>query len=187
VGSLARYCLREAQGGIMKKPKKNSRGNALPRGNWVSLYQDLTESAAWKSLGANGQALYVHIATKYKGKNNGELACAIREASQAMNISKDTVARAIKILIDRGFIEIVKRSAFNLKCGPGKAAEYRLTEYPCNVTGKAATYKFKKWRRGKNGKASNDIFSRSHQKDGSVSPEGPISLTRGTEANSGID
>jgi len=165
----------------VKKPKKNSRGR------FVMLTHDMIKSAAWQSLDGNEQALYVHFASRFDGKNNGRISFSVREAAQALNISKDTGARTIKVLIDRGLIEIVKRSAFNLKRGPDKATEYRLTEYPCNVTGKAATYKFKKWRRGKNGKASNDIFSRSHQKDGSVSPEGPISLTRGTEANSGID
>ena len=122
------------------KPKKN------PRGNFVMLYHDIIESAAWKSLDANAQALYVHIAYRYDGKNNGRISISVREAAQALNASKDTAARAIKILIDRAFIAVAKRSGFNLKRGPGRAAEYRLTEYPCNVTSKAATYKFKKWR-----------------------------------------
>jgi len=162
----------------VKKPKKNSRGR------FVMLTHDMIKSAAWQSLDGNEQALYVHFASRFDGKNNGRIAFSVREAAQALNISKDTGARTIKVLIDRGLIEIVKRSAFNLKRGPDKATEYRLTEYPCNVTGKAATYKFKKWRRGKNGP---EDFSRSDHRDRSVRLEGPISPTTRTEANAGLD
>jgi hypothetical protein len=74
------------------------------------IYQDMIESAAWKSLVGNAQALYVHIAVKYKGKNNGKIPFSIREAALVLNTSKDTATRAIKTLIDRGFITIAKRS-----------------------------------------------------------------------------
>jgi hypothetical protein len=165
----------------MKEPNKLKKN---PRGNFVMLYHDIIESAAWKSLDGNAQALYVHIAARYKGKNNGKLPFSIREAALALNASKDTAARAFKNLIDRGFITIAKRSGFNLKRGQDRATEYRLTEYPCNATGKAATYIFKNWRRGKNG---SENISRSHQKDRSVSPEGPTGLTRRTGAKLGLD
>jgi hypothetical protein len=43
VGALARYRLREAEGGIVKKkPTKN------PRGNFVMLYHDMIASAAMR-------------------------------------------------------------------------------------------------------------------------------------------
>ena len=162
----------------MKSPKKNLRGR------FVMLYQDMMESAAWASLDANARTLYVHIVARYNGKNNGRIPFSTREAALTLNVSKDTAARALKELIDRGLIEIVKRSAFNLKRGPDKATEYRLTEYPCNVTGKPATYKFKKWQRGKNGP---EDFSRSDHRDRSVRLEGPISPTTRTETNAGLD
>ena len=101
----------------MKKPKKNSRGR------FVMLTHDMIKSAAWQSLDGNEQALYVHFATRFDGKNNGRISFSVREAAQALNISKDTGARTIKVLIDRGLVEIVKRSAFNLKRGPDKATE----------------------------------------------------------------
>jgi helix-turn-helix protein len=147
----------------MKKPKKN------PRGRFVIIYQDMRASAAWESLDGNAQALYMHIAARYNGKNNGEIPFSVREAAQALNASKDTAARAFKNLIDRGLITLAKRSGFNLKRGQERAAEYRLTEYPCDVTGRPATCKFKKWRRGKNGGAED------------FSPEGPTGLTRRTD------
>ena len=148
----------------MKKPKKNSRGR------FVMLTHDMIKSAAWQSLDGNEQALYVHFASRFDGKNNGRISFSVREAAQALNISKDTGARTIKILIDRSLNERVKRSGFNLKRGPDKAAEYRLTEYPCNVTGRPATYKFKYWRRGKNG---SENISRSDHRDRPVRPQGP--------------
>jgi hypothetical protein len=157
----------------VKKPKN-------PRGRFVMLYQDLIESEAWKSLGSNAQALYVYIAARYNGKNNGRISFAAREAVLALHVSKATAGRVFKDLINRGFIAIVRRSGFNLKRGPGRATEYRLTEYPCDVTGKPATYKFKNWQRGKNGSKN---ISRSHQSTRSVSPENRIGLTREPEAD----
>jgi hypothetical protein len=178
MGALADDRLRQAEGGVVKKPRKN------PRGRFVMLYADLIESAAWVSLSGNERALYVHIASRYNGKNNGQIPFSAREAVLALHISRATTARALRNLIDRGFITVAKRSGFNLKRGPGRATEYRLTEYPCNVTGEPASCKFKNWRRGKNG---SENISRSHQGSRSVSPENPISLTREPEADSDPD
>jgi hypothetical protein len=141
----------------MKKPKKN------PRGRYLSLYEDMTKSAAWESLDSHAQALYVHIATRYNGRNNGKIPFSIREAALVLHSSKATAARAFNNLIDHGLIEVAKPSGFNLKSGQGRAAEYRLTEYPCNVTDQPATYRFKKWRRGKNG--AKDSFRREKEVD----------------------
>jgi hypothetical protein len=147
----------------MKQPNKN------PRGHFVMLYEDMTKSAAWKSLDGNARALYVDIAARFNGKNNGAIPFSAREAALSLNVVKDTAARAFNNLIDRGLIEITKRGGFNLKGGQDRATEYRLTEYPCNVTDQPATYKFKKWRREKKVPR---IFSgptrrtdRAHQKD----------------------
>ena len=49
----------------MNKPNKN------PRGKFVMLYHDMIESSAWESLNGNARALYIHIAARYNGKNNG--------------------------------------------------------------------------------------------------------------------
>ena len=165
MGALARYRLREAEGGFVKKKSTKN-----PRGNFVMLYHDMIARAAWKSLNGNAQALYVHIAARYNGKNNGWISFSAREAAQVLHSSKETAARPIKFLIDRGFITVAKRSGFNLKRGQDRATEYRLTEYSCNVTGKPATYKFKYWRRAKNG---SENISRSDHGDRPVRPRGP--------------
>jgi len=163
---------------MKKKPKKN------PRGRFVMLYQDLIESVAWKSLNGDARSLYLNVAAKYNGKNNGRISFSAREAAPALNISRATTARAFRNLIDRGFITIAKRSGFNLKRGQDRATEYRLTEYPCNVTGKRAGFKFKHWRRGKNG---SENISRSDHGDRPVRPRGPTGPTTGTERNRSLD
>ena len=91
----------------MSKPKN-------PRGRFVMLYQDLMESAAWASLSGNERALYVHVAARYNGKNNGRIPFSAREATLILKISKGTAARAFKNLIERGFIAVAKRSASTL-------------------------------------------------------------------------
>jgi hypothetical protein len=153
----------------MKKPKKN------PRGRFVSLYEDMTKSAAWESLDGNAKALYVDIAARYNGKNNGKISFSAREAALVLHVVKDTAARAFNNLIDRGLIEVAKRSGFNVKGGQGRATEYRLTEYACDVTGQPATYRFKTWRRGKNGK---DSFRREKEVDEHEPQTSPASYSR---------
>ena len=155
----------------MNKPNKN------PRGKFVMLYHDMIESSAWESLNGNARALYIHIAARYNGKNNGRISFSAREAAQALNASKATAARTIKTLIDRGFITVAKRSGFNLKRGQDHATEYRLTEFACKRHRQTGQLQIQKLAARK--KRFRKYFT--------VSPTRPVGLTHETEGDSDID
>ena len=54
----------------------------------VSLYHYMMESQAWKSLGCIPRAVYVDIAKRYYGKNNGRIGYSIRCAVDELHIKR---------------------------------------------------------------------------------------------------
>jgi hypothetical protein len=114
----------------------------------VRLYHWLMDSAAWKSLNATERAVYVDIASIYAGlgSNNGRIHYSVREGAERLHISKDKVARALATLVERGFIVAEKRGAFNLKGRPHQATEWRLTEFPSDISSDFASKEFTRWK-----------------------------------------
>ena len=109
----------------------------------VRLYYWLMQTAAWKSLSGNQRAIYIEMASRYDGSNNGRIVYSVREAAQALHIGKATAARDLIVLEERGFIVVMVRGAFNVKLK--LATEWRLTEFNCDVTGTLPTKEFAKW------------------------------------------
>lgn len=126
-----------------ERMRRKGRSDSAPR--HVRLYYYLLTSPAWKSLTSNARAIYVEMAMRYAGHgtNNGRLSYSIGEACRALRIGRATACRAIKELVDRGFIVVAKRGAFSLKLR--HATEWRLTEFPCDITGATATKDFMRW------------------------------------------
>ena len=104
----------------------------------------LTGTAAWLSLTPAERAVYLEVARVYDGRNNGFLGLSVRRAGERCNINKDTAARALQTLVERGFLELATPGGFSLKLR--HAAEYRLTEYACDKTHAAATKAYQRWR-----------------------------------------
>jgi len=115
------------------------------RERYVMLRHWLLESPAWKTLPAPAQSLYIQVAKRYNGSNNGRISYSVREGAVALNASKDTAARHLKILVERGFLICTKRGAFSLKTTK-EASEWRLTEYDCDAPPAHATKEFMHWR-----------------------------------------
>jgi DNA-binding transcriptional MocR family regulator len=108
----------------------------------------LLESQAWKSLNATARGVYVHMAMKYYGSNNGRIGYSVRAGAEELKIGLATASRALADLQDRGFIVPKKRGAFSLKVR--HASEWRLTDLVCNVTGDLPTKDFMRWTPDKN-------------------------------------
>jgi hypothetical protein len=109
----------------------------------VRLYHWFLRCEAWRSLSPNARALYVEIAARYNGSNNGRISFSVREAAKLLHISKSVAARTLVELQDRGFIVITKRSAFSVKTKT--ATEWRLTEFSSDLDGVFATKDFMRW------------------------------------------
>jgi DNA-binding transcriptional MocR family regulator len=122
--------------------KRRSRGS-IPRFVWLRFW--LMDSPAWRSLPCNARALYLQLAKRYNGSNNGRISYSVRQASQELNLGKHATVRAFQALQNRGFIVCTKKGAFSWKtvC---EASEWRLTEYDNNFPPQHASKEFMRWR-----------------------------------------
>lgn len=102
-------------------------------------------TAAWKSLDAVARAIYIEIAARYVGigSNNGRIPYSVREAAASLRIGKTTAGCALERLQERGFIVAMKKGAFSLKTR--HASEWRLTEFPCDLTHDMPSKEFTRW------------------------------------------
>jgi hypothetical protein len=149
---------------------RNSRDKLQPH---TMLFRYMQDSQAWKSLGAIPRAVYLDIAKRYFGTNNGRIGYSIRCAVSELHIGVATAKRALDDLQDRGFIVAMKRGAFSLK--QRHASEWRLTQYGCNND--LATKDFMTWTPDKN-------KTRYPQRNRTVSVAEPIGSCSGTVSDS---
>jgi len=124
--------------------KHNQKGRNRWEGRYVALPYSMLRSIAWESLTPVERATYVEAASTYDGFNNGFLAVPARRVAERLGIGKSTAARALKTLVLKGFLEIKRESAFNMK--ERKATEYRLTLFRCDKSGDLPSRAFQRWR-----------------------------------------
>ncbi|WP_051540706.1 hypothetical protein [Ahrensia sp. 13_GOM-1096m] len=122
----------------MSKYKRKGRSKFIMLEKW--FYQ----SEAWAAALPSEKAAYLIFKDIYIGTNNGDLDITIRQMADAINVGKNVANKAINGLIEKGFLEVTKRSSFHVK--NRTATLYRLTEYACDVSGNPATKAFMKWR-----------------------------------------
>jgi hypothetical protein len=113
------------------------------RERYVSLRYWLLDSAAWKSLPVGAQALYVDIARRYNGSNNGRIPYSVRDGVK-LGVSRGQAKYLLDMLLDRGFIVCTRKGYFNLKATKD-ASEWRLTEYASDHLVEHATKEFMRW------------------------------------------
>jgi hypothetical protein len=128
---------------VVKRRRLNKRIDA-PH---VRLYRWMLDSPAYLSLSCQARAVLVEIVRCYDGMNNGRIGLSVRRASERCNIARGTACRAFNELQETGFIECVVQGAFSLKVR--HATEWRLTFWPCDVTGAMASRAFMRWDREK--------------------------------------
>ena len=129
----------------MSKSGINRTGRSTKEPRHVRLYHWLMQTPAWKSLNGNQRAIYVEMAALYRGpgSNNGRIPYSTRQGAESLRIGKSTAARAFAALQERGFIVARIKGAFSLKLR--HATEWRLTEFPCDVTNQSPTKDFARW------------------------------------------
>lgn len=109
----------------------------------VRLHHWMLKSPAYRSLSIAARAVLVELMMRYNGSNNGRIALGVRDAGEACGISKNTAARALQELKEKGFIIIVTPSNFDRK--NQLATEYALTEFRNDVSNEIATKDFMRW------------------------------------------
>lgn len=109
----------------------------------------LLKSDAWLSLRPAARAVYIQLARRYNGSNNGTLALSVRVAAKECRISKDTATQAFKDLTSAGFIELKTPGAFSRKVR--HAAEWLLTEHRDDVAGEIPKRTFMRQKNSEHG------------------------------------
>ena len=129
----------------MPRANRTGRGGKAPR--HIRLYHWMTNSPALHDLNA-ARVIYCEMAKRYagNGSNNGRIPYSVREAAAELRISPATASRALKSLQRHGFVVAETKGAFSLK--KRHATEWRLTEFPCDVTHALPTKDFMRWHPG---------------------------------------
>ena len=123
-----------------------SKNNRHKPERFVKLRYWLLDSPAWQSLPGGACALYVKMVQRYNGSNNGRIPFSLREAMQAVHVSKGMAKYLLDVLQDRGFIVCSKRGVFSQRTTTREASEWRLTEYDNDAVTGYATKEFMRWR-----------------------------------------
>ena len=116
-----------------------SRRAARSAQRYVQCHEYLMRSPGWRRLSSLGKCAWLEFGLVYNGGNNGRLGVSARWLAERLDISPTAAAKAIRDLVNCGFVDVVKSSDFGKKkC----AAEYRLTHLPCDATGAMPSKKF---------------------------------------------
>jgi hypothetical protein len=133
----------------MKKARSGRRVNATGRSTkpdrFLQLSHFLLASAAWRSLDPVARSLFVEVAQRYTGFNNGSIGLGVREAGVALHVKPETAGKAFKALQDRGFLVLQRESSFDQK---RLAREWRLTIFPmgdCRAPTAPPTKDYVRW------------------------------------------
>lgn len=118
-----------------KKPntggrKVDKKGRSKKGERFVKLEHYFLNSGAWRSLKPACRALYIELAQRYNGANNGEISMSAREAARLVHVSKDTAGKLFNELEEKGFIKCRQKGSFNWKIS--HASTWILTHYPFN-------------------------------------------------------
>lgn len=116
-------------------------GRSIGPNRFLKLDHWILKTAAWRSLPPASRALYVEIAQRYNGGNNGEISLSVREAAHLIHVAKDTATKSFHELEAKGFIRRNVCGSFNWKLR--HATTWILTEYP--FLEKEATKDFARW------------------------------------------
>ncbi len=96
----------------------------------------------WRALKPVHRALYIELAMRFNGSNNGDIALSVRDGARLIRAGKDTVSRAFVELEQKGFVKRNRCGSFDWKIR--HATTWILTEYALGET--LATKDFMRWR-----------------------------------------
>jgi len=125
-------------------PRRHNHKGRSTTERFVSLPHWMLQSSAWRSLSPVARSVFIELAAIYNGSNNGRIALSVRDAAGRVRCSKNTAARALAELTQKGFIDLCSRGHFDRKTP--HAAEYRLTLHSRDLTGERSSKRFMGWR-----------------------------------------
>lgn len=122
--------------------KANRKGRNNTHGKFVMLLDVMTRTPAWRDLKPADISVYLLIAQRYNGGNNGHIGLSVRDAARLAHIAPNTAKKAFERLQERGLIKCVKKGAFSVKTK--QASEWELTVW-AKTQGTPASHLYKNW------------------------------------------
>lgn len=112
---------------------------------FVQLHHWLLRCEAWRDLSGNARSAYIELKSHFNGENNGVIGLSVRQCGDAIGASPATACRALRCLVDHGFVITTSKGTVGKGSGYSLAATWLLTELPDNRTGHKATKDFMQW------------------------------------------
>jgi hypothetical protein len=104
-----------------RKPNQSER--------FVMLRHSLLQSPPWRNAPAVARALYVAMAERHNGKNNGQIPFSSRDVAEAFGVSEATGWRWLTLLEKSVLVRCTSRGSFDVKSKEGQASLWELTEF----------------------------------------------------------
>jgi hypothetical protein len=123
---------------------KQTKRKLTPDETYVRLFNGMMDTSAWLAMSLGARCLYIEIKRQCRtdNGNNGKLFLSQRDAQKALGTSnRRFIARWYRELQHYGFIVLTRRGFFGV--GNRMAAQWRLTELPCND--EPPTRDYKRW------------------------------------------
>lgn len=121
--------------------RHNATGRSTTGPRFVKLEHWMLKTPAWQALPPASRALYLELAQRYNGYNNGEISMSVREAARLLHIAKDTATKSFHELEEKGFIRRNVCGSFNWKMR--HATTWILTEH--SFADRLPTKEFARW------------------------------------------
>jgi len=123
---------------------KKTKASTGPR--FLQFYHWEMECPAYRLLSCYGRALLMEFRRLYNGHNNGEIYMSVRQAGKLLNCHKDTAAKYIVELDEKGWIRQTSKGHFSQKTDK-TASTWRITNQPIGLgVDTPETKEYMKWK-----------------------------------------
>ncbi len=120
-----------------------------PKDRMVLLFVWEMDAPAYREMSPSGRALLIEFRRLYNGSNNGEIGMSVREAAGKLGCSNDTASKALRELVEKGWIVANVKGAFTTKTM--MATTWRITNQPVGLgVDVPATKNYMNWRSPEN-------------------------------------
>jgi hypothetical protein len=111
----------------------------------VRIYRHEFNCEAFRDLDCTARCALLEFRHRFDGANNGFLSFSEREMGERLNVSRQTARKALRALVDHGFIRPMSKGAFTLK--RRHATEWLLTNEGYPKPSDTPTKDYMRWRR----------------------------------------
>lgn len=145
----------------------------------IRLYHYITGTDAWKSLGGNAIKVLIALVRLDNGEKNGQIFFSDRQASFETGLARNTCIKALRELVEKGFLRIVEKGHFDRKIRHATVWRYTWQAVP-GLSG--PTRDFEKWKPSENKTRAPELT----QAGANIEPLIDLNVATGAEIESDI-